>query len=108
MRRATSSSQAASTDSSCVSSRLSIESQQGRRVPIRKRERFFQKLGGFLGHASILPERVRLRQGRNKPYAGKKKAVGINLSPQSWTIRPTPAVHLAHARPRTRPRKTFT
>src|SRR6267143_2757287 len=31
---------------------------------------------------SFYPERVRLRQERNKPYPGKKKAVGINLSPQ--------------------------
>jgi len=31
---------------------------------------------------SFYPERVRLRQERNKPHPGKKKAVGINLSPQ--------------------------
>ena len=31
---------------------------------------------------SFYPERVRLRQERNKPYPGKKKALGINLSPQ--------------------------
>ena len=31
---------------------------------------------------SFYPERVGLRQERNNPYPGKKKAVGINLSPQ--------------------------
>jgi len=30
---------------------------------------------------SFYAERVPLRQERNKPYTGKKKAVGINLSP---------------------------
>ena len=31
---------------------------------------------------SFYPERVRLRQERNEPHSGKKKAVGIDLSPE--------------------------
>ncbi len=31
---------------------------------------------------SFYPQRVRLRQERNEPYTGKKKTVGIDLSPE--------------------------
>jgi len=85
-----------------------MREQQGRRVPIPEERALFSKLGGFLGHASILPRKSAIEARAEQAVRRQEKGRGINLSPQVVTIRPTPAVHLAHARPRTRPRKTFT
>src|SRR5216683_7129946 len=74
MRRATSSSQAASTDSSCVSSRLSIrEPARSARSDTGRESAFFKSSAASWVMGSFYPERVPLRQERNKPYTGKKK-----------------------------------
>src|SRR5260370_8925952 len=43
---------------------------------------FFKSSAASWVMGSFYPQRVRLRQERNEPYTGKKKTVGIDLSPE--------------------------
>src|SRR6266478_210404 len=73
MRRATSSSQAASTDSSCVSSRLSMrEPARSARSDTGRESAFFKSSAASLVMASFYPQRARCRQEPNNPCSEKK------------------------------------
>src|SRR5258708_20988737 len=81
-RLETSSSEAASTDSSWVSSRLSMrEPARSARSDTGRESAFFKSSAASWVMRSFYPERVRWKQEQNNPHPRKKKAVGINLSP---------------------------